>query len=288
MIGFIQQDIVPSIPLERWTNSLLQWIIGNFGGFFDILKELIEGVVNGLVGALTFLPAFVVIAVFAAIAYFFSGWKMALFTVVGLVFLISLRLWEEAMLTLALVLVATVVSLVIGIPIGIAAAKFRGLEESIRPVLDLMQTMPAFVYLVPFVFLLDLGAGPALVATVIFAMPPAVRLTMLGIQQVPKETVEAAHAFGSTSWQTLWKVELPLSLGSIRAGVNQVIMLSLSMAVIAGLVGFGGLGNIVVSGLQQLDVGLAFVGGIGIVVLAIILDRVTGAVGRGGKSKKAS
>lgn len=288
MIGFIQQDIVPSIPLERWTNSLLQWIIGNFGGFFDILKELIEGVVNGLVGALTFLPAFVVIAVFAAIAYFFSGWKMALFTVVGLVFLISLRLWEEAMLTLALVLVATVVSLVIGIPMGIAAAKFRGLEESIRPVLDLMQTMPAFVYLVPFVFLLDLGAGPALVATVIFAMPPAVRLTMLGIQQVPKETVEAAHAFGSTSWQTLWKVELPLSLGSIRAGVNQVIMLSLSMAVIAGLVGFGGLGNIVVSGLQQLDVGLAFVGGIGIVVLAIILDRVTGAVGRGGKSKKAS
>ena len=163
----------------------------------------------------------------------------------------------------------------------------RGLEEGLRPVLDLMQTMPAFVYLVPFVAVLGLGASPALLATIIFATPPAVRLTMLGIQQVPKETVEAAQAFGSTPWQTLSKVELPLSLDSIRAGVNQVIMLSLSMVVIAGLVGFGGLGNIVVQGLNELNVGLAFEGGIGIVVLAIFLDRVTRGIGGGGRAKKA-
>jgi glycine betaine/proline transport system permease protein len=150
-----------------------------------------------------------------------------------------------------------------------------------------MQTMPAFVYLVPFVILLGLGAGPALIATVIFATPPAVRLTMLGIQQVPKETVEAAQAFGATPWQTLFKVELPLSLNSIRAGVNQVIMLSLSMVVIAGLVGAGGLGEPVVSGLQTLNIGQSFIGGIGIVVLAIILDRITRGIG-GGSTRKAS
>ena len=202
-------------------------------------------------------------------------------------FVISLGLWNDTMLTLSLILVSTIVCLAIGIPIGIVAAKSRRLEEAFLPILDLMQTMPAFVYLVPFVFLLGLGAGPALLATVIFATPPAVRLTMLGIQQVPKETVEAAHAFGATPMQTLFKVELPLSLSSIRAGVNQVIMLSLSMVVIAGLVGFEGLGSPVVTGLQQLNVGLAFEGGIGIVVLAIILDRVTRGLG-GGRAKKAS
>jgi glycine betaine/proline transport system permease protein len=200
---------------------------------------------------------------------------------------VSLGLWDLTMTTLSLILVATTVCLAIGIPIGILAAKSPRLEEISLPILDLMQTMPAFVYLVPFVFLLGLGAGPALLATVIFATPPAVRLTMLGIQQVPKETVEAAQAFGSTPMQTLFKVELPLSLGSIRAGVNQVIMLSLSMVVIAGLVGFEGLGKPVVEGLQTLDVGLAFEGGIGIVVLAIILDRVTRGIGGEGTAKKA-
>ncbi len=180
--------------------------------------------------------------------------------------------------TLALVLAATVVALAIGIPIGIIAAKSAAVEATLRPILDVAQTMPAFVYLVPIVVLLGIGAGPALIATVIFAMPPAVRLTMLGIQQVPRDTVEAAHAFGATPWQTLFKVELPLSLKTIMAGVNQVIMLSLSMVVISGLVGAGGLGEPVVTGLSQLDVGLSFVGGVGIVVIAIMLDRVTRAM----------
>jgi glycine betaine/proline transport system permease protein len=287
MVALLQSELIPQIPIDEWVNSAVGWLIGNFGDSFELLKGTIEFVVNGLAALLTFPPPLLMIAILAVIAYFASGWRIALFTVVGLSFIISLGLWEDTMLTLALILVATTLCLAVGIPIGILGAKSRGLEEAILPVLDLMQTMPAFVYLVPFVALLGLGAGPALLATFIFAVAPAVRLTMLGIQQVPKETVEAAHAFGSTPMQTLFKVELPLSLNSIRAGVNQVIMLSLSMVVIAGLVGFGGLGDPVVSGLQTLDTGLAFEGGMGIVVLAIILDRITRGIG-GGKTRKAS
>ena len=284
MVALLQG--IPEIPIAKWVNSAIAWIIGNFGGAFDVLNSMIEGVVNGISFLLTLAPSLVMIIIFAAISYFLSGWRITLFTVIGLLLIVSLGLWDLTMTTLSLILVATTVCLAIGIPIGIVAAKSRRLEEISLPILDLMQTMPAFVYLVPFVFLLGLGAGPALLATVIFATPPAVRLTMLGIQQVPKETVEAAHAFGSTPMQTLFKVELPLSLSSIRAGVNQVIMLSLSMVVIAGLVGFEGLGKPVVEGLQTLNVGLAFEGGIGIVVLAIILDRVTRGIG-GGRAKKA-
>lgn len=285
MVALLQS--LPQIPLAKWVNSAIAWIIGNFGGAFDVLNSVIEGVVNSLSFLLTLAPPLIMIIIFAAISFFLSGWRIALFAVIGLLLVVSLGLWDLTMTTLSLILVATTVCLAIGIPIGIVAAKSRRLEEISLPILDLMQTMPAFVYLVPFVFLLGLGAGPALLATVIFATPPAVRLTMLGIQQVPKETVEAAHAFGSTPMQTLFKVELPLSLSSIRAGVNQVIMLSLSMVVIAGLVGFEGLGKPVVEGLQQLNVGLAFEGGIGIVVLAIILDRVTRGIGGGSRAKNA-
>ncbi len=285
MVALLQG--IPQIPLGKWVNGILFWVIDNFGGFFSALSSVIDGVVGGLSYVLVAPPALVMVAVFAVAAFFLSGWRIAVFTVLGLLLVISLGLWELTMTTLSLILVATTVCLAIGIPIGIIAAKSPRLEEIILPVLDLMQTMPAFVYLVPFVFLMSLGAGPALLATVIFATPPAVRLTMLGIQQVPGETVEAAHAFGSTFMQTLFKVELPLSLSSIRAGINQVIMLSLSMVVIAGLVGFEGLGKPVVEGLQQLNVGLAFEGGIGIVVLAIILDRVTRGIGGGRRAKKA-
>ena len=287
MVALLQS--IPQIPIDKWVNSAISWIIGNFGDAFNVLNSVIEGLVNALSFVLTTPPPLVMIVILAVIAYFLSGgWRMTLFTVIGLLLVISLGLWNDTMLTLSLILVATTACLIIGIPIGIVAAKSRRLEEAFLPILDLMQTMPAFVYLVPFVFLLGLGAGPALLATVIFATPPAVRLTMLGIQQVPKETVEAAHAFGATPMQTLFKVELPLSLSSIRAGVNQVIMLLLSMVVIAGLVGFEGLGSPVVTGLQQLNVGLAFEGGIGIVVLAIILDRVTRGLGGGGRARKAS
>jgi glycine betaine/proline transport system permease protein len=275
MMALLQTDLIPKIPLAERTESAVDWITETFEWFFEPLDAAIDAVVGSLELALLTPPALLTVAILGAIAFFLASWRIALFTVLGLLFIISLDLWEAAMQTLALVLAATVASLVIGIPIGIIAAKSGAVEAFIRPILDVAQTMPAFVYLVPIVVLLGIGAGPALIATVIFAMPPAVRLTMLGIQQVPRETVEAAHAFGATPWQTLFKVELPLSLRTIMAGVNQVIMLSLSMVVIAGLAGAGGLGEPVVTGLSQLDVGLSFVGGVGIVIIAIMLDRVT-------------
>ena len=270
-----QTELIPQIPLADWTNSAEEWITDTFEWFFEPLKDLIVSVVGSLESVFTALPALLMVAVLAVIAFLLAGWRVGLFTAVGLLLIISLGLWEPAMETLALVLVATAISLALGIPIGILAAKSRALEAFIRPVLDVAQTMPAFVYLVPIVALLSIDEPPALIATVVFSMPPAVRLTMLGIQQVPKDTVEAAHAFGATPWQTLFKVELPLSLRSIMAGVNQVIMLSLSMVVIAALAGAGGLGEPVVSALSQLDVGAAFVGGVGIVIIAIMLDRTT-------------
>jgi glycine betaine/proline transport system permease protein len=288
MLAFLQSELIPTIPLAEWTETAVDWITDNFDGAFDILDSAIDLVVGSLEYVLLAAPALLMVAILGVIALLLAGWRVALFTVLGLVFVISLDLWEASMQTLALVLAATVVALVIGIPIGIIAAKVGTVEAAARPILDIAQTMPAFVYLVPTVVLLGIGAGPALIATVVFAMPPAVRLTMLGIQQVPKDTVEAAHAFGATPWQTLFKVELPLSLKTIMAGVNQVIMLSLSMVVIAGLAGAGGLGEPVVAGLSQLDVGVSFVGGVGIVVIAIMLDRITRALARqdGGGARK--
>jgi glycine betaine/proline transport system permease protein len=288
MLAFLQSELIPSIPLAEWTETAVDWITDNFDGAFDILDSAIDLVVGSLEYVLLAAPALLMVAILGVIALLLAGWRVALFTVLGLVFVISLDLWEASMQTLALVLAATVVALIIGIPIGIIAAKVGTVEAAARPILDIAQTMPAFVYLVPTVVLLGIGAGPALIATVVFAMPPAVRLTMLGIQQVPKDTVEAAHAFGATPWQTLFKVELPLSLKTIMAGVNQVIMLSLSMVVIAGLAGAGGLGEPVVAGLSQLDVGVSFVGGVGIVVIAIMLDRITRALARqdGGGARK--
>ena len=280
MLAFLQSELVPSIPLAEWTETAVDWITDNFEWFFEPLDSAIDLVVSSLEYVLLAPPALLMVAILGVIAFLLAGWRVALFTALGLVFVISLDLWAASMETLALVLAATVVALAIGIPIGIIAAKVGAVEAAARPILDIAQTMPAFVYLVPTVVLLGIGAGPALIATVIFAMPPAVRLTMLGIQQVPKDTVEAAHAFGATPWQTLFKVELPLSLKTIMAGVNQVIMLSLSMVVIAGLAGAGGLGEPVVAGLSQLDVGVSFVGGVGIVVIAIMLDRITRAMAR--------
>src|SRR5918993_2003014 len=270
-----QTQLIPSLPLDDWTNSVVGWITETLEPITEPLDSLSEGAVGGLAFVLTYPPEMVMIVLLAAIAFLLAGWRVALFTALGLVFIISLGMWGEAMLSLSLVLASAVTALVFGIPIGIIAAKSKRLEAVIMPVLDTMQTMPAFVYLVPVALVFSLGETPALIATVVFAAPPAVRLTMLGIHQVPTETVEAAHAFGSTPWQTLIKVELPLSVRSIMAGVNQVIMLSLSMVVIAALVGASGLGEPVLVGLGSLDVGAALVGGLGIVILAIILDRIT-------------
>jgi glycine betaine/proline transport system permease protein len=282
---FAQAEFIPRIPLADWTESFVDFVTGNFSAPFDILRGAISVFVDVLQTMLLAPPALVMVAVFAVIAFFLADWKVAVLTAVGFLLIISLDLWNNAMLTLGLVIASAIVALAIGIPIGILAAQYRAVETAVRPVLDLMQTMPAFVYLLPAIILFGLGTVPGLIATVIFAMPPAVRLTLLGIQQVPKETVEAAHAFGATRWQTLIKVELPQALKTIMAGVNQVIMLALSMVVIAGLVGAQGLGTDVVTGLTQLQVGTGFVGGIGIVIIAIILDRITRNIGSGGKRR---
>lgn len=275
----IHAGVVPTMPLDDWTRTAVDWLYSNLQGFFNALNGVLEAIVGGLQFALTAPPTLVMVALLTVLALALAGWRVALFTVVGLLLIVSLELWDQAMLTLALILIATTVSLVLGVPIGIAAAKLRVAETIARPVLDLMQTLPPFVYLVPFAILLGLGAAPALIATIIFAMPPAARLTMLGIKQVPAETVEASRAFGSTPAQTLFKVEIPLALSHIKTGINQVIMLSLSMVVVAALIGAGGLGKPVVFGLQQLDVGTSLVGGVGIVIIAIALDRVTRNVG---------
>jgi glycine betaine/proline transport system permease protein len=273
MLAFLQAELIPQIPLADWTNDAEVYVTDRLD--LDSTADALDAFIDLLASGLMAPPELLMVAILAAVAFFLSGWRIALLTVLGLLFIISLGLWEAAMETLTLVVVASLVSLAIGIPLGIVAAKSGRIEAAVRPILDVAQTMPAFVYLVPLVVLLSIGNPTALIATVVFAMPPAVRLTLLGIQQVPRDTVEAAHAFGATPWQTLFKVELPLSLRSIMAGVNQVIMLSLSMVVVAALAGAGGLGEPVVSGLSQLDVGTAFVGGVGIVIIAIILDRVT-------------
>ena len=226
------------------------------------------------------MPPLVLAAVIVALALWRVGWRFALFAALSMVLLFGMQIWEETISTLALVIGSSVLALAIGIPIGIAMARSDKVEMTVRPVLDFMQTMPPFVYLIPAAIFFGLGKVPGAIATLIFAMPPAVRLTNLGIRQVSEENIEAGQAFGCTSRQLLFKVQLPLAMPSIMAGVNQTIMLALSMVVIASMIGAGGLGNTVLTGIQRLDVGLGFEGGLGVVLLAILLDRITQSFGQ--------
>lgn len=223
-------------------------------------------------------PAMVILAM-TIIAYLIAGIKVSLFALLGLALIVNMQLWIPTMESLALVLAAALFALLIGIPLGIAAMRSKVVDQCLRPILDLMQTMPAFVYLIPAVIFFGLGEVPGAIATLIFSMPPAVRLTTLGIKQVPTEIVEAAQSFGSTNSQMLFKAQLPIALPTILAGVNQTIMLSLSMVVIAGMIGAGGLGSVVLTGITQMKLGLGFEGGLAVVILAIYLDRVTQAMG---------
>jgi glycine betaine/proline transport system permease protein len=281
-----QSELIPRIPLGEAVEGFFDFLTGEaLSGFFNFLEGAIGTLVSGFESVLTALPSLVMIGLFAAVAWYLAGWGVGLFTALGFLLILSMEMWDPAMLTLALVLASVIVAIIVGVPLGILAAQSRTFEAIARPVLDFMQTMPPFVYLIPGVFLFGLGVVPALVVTVIFATPPAIRLTLLGIQQVSKETVEAAHAFGATRWQTLIKVELPQALLTIMAGVNQVIMLALSMVVIAALIGAGGLGGIVVQGLSRLDIGLGAEGGVAIVIIAIVLDRITRNIGQGSRKK---
>lgn len=267
------------IEIGSWVEAFVDFLIDNFTPAFDAVAAVVGLLSNALETGLRGLPWWLFIAGVAALALWRLSWRFALFTVAALLLILGMGLWRETMSTLALVLSATAVALALGIPIGIAMARSDTAEKIVRPVLDLMQTMPPFVYLIPAVMFFGLGKVPGTIATVVFAMPPAVRLTNLGIRHVSKENVEAGIAFGCTDRQLLFKVQLPLAMPSIMAGVNQTIMLALSMVVIASMIGAGGLGNTVLTGIQRLNVGLGFEGGLGVVILAIILDRITQSFG---------
>lgn len=258
---------------------LIEWLGDHFEPFFDGISALVEWILAGMEGALMWPHWALIVALATLLAWRVAGWKIGLLAAGGLLLIVHMGLWEESMETLALIFASVVIALVVALPLGIWTSKSDVAEAVVRPLLDFMQTLPAFVYLIPAVLFFQLGKVPGVVATLIFSMPPAVRLTSLGIRQVPKEVREAAASFGATPRQTLFKVELPVALPTILAGINQTIMLALSMVVIAGLIGAGGLGNEVVKGITQLDIGLGFESGIAIVILAILLDRVTQSLG---------
>ncbi|MGD2037028.1 MAG: proline/glycine betaine ABC transporter permease [Desulfobacterales bacterium] len=280
------------IPLDDWIDAAIDWIAITFMGFFDAITVIINQINAGILVILDFVPVFVFKIADTPVAFPLLGvliipylWWTAsfwtgLFGFGGLWLTANLGLWPQTMETFSLTLTAAFIALLFGIPMGILAGKSDMVDNSIRPILDFMQTLPVFVYLIPAVILFGLGPAPGVVATVIFALPPAVRLTNLGIREVPKELVEAGESFGCNYFQMLVKVQLPVARPSIMAGVNQTIMLSLSMVVIAALIGAGGLGSEVVRSIQRMLVGKGFVAGFAVVIVAIILDRSTRTIGQ--------
>lgn len=269
---------MPDIDLAGPANDVVEWLLDNFGWLFDAIASVSTDVVGWIEDVLTGPPALVLILILTLIPLLLRRWGIALFALLAFALIDGMDLWTETMQSLAVVLVATTVAIVVGVPLGIWAARHRLVSIVVRPLLDLMQTTPPFVYLIPAVFFFGVGVVPGVVATAVFALAPAVRLTELGIRQVDAEVVEAAHAFGAPPRRVLRDVQLPLALPSIMAGVNQVIMLALSMVVVAGLAGAEGLGAIVTGAVTQLDIGAGFEGGLAVVILAIYLDRVTGAL----------
>ncbi|MFF7924951.1 ABC transporter permease/substrate binding protein [Streptomyces mirabilis] len=270
---------MPRIPFGDWVNSAVDWLLNHMAWLFDFFKAVFQGTYDGIDAVLQAPEPLLLAGIFAVIAFWLRGTSAGVLTFVGFAFIDSLELWEDAMVTLSLVLVATLIALVVSVPVGIWAARSDRVSGIVRPVLDFMQTLPAMIYLIPAILFFGTGAPAGIVATLIFALAPGVRMTELGIRQVDKELVEAADAFGTTPRDTLLRIQLPLALPTVMAGVNQVIMLGLSMAAIAGMVGTGGLGGDVNEAIGQLNVGLGSEAGVAIVILAIYLDRMTSALG---------
>ena len=267
------------LPLGEWVDSGVKQLIERDPGALQQLGAAVEGLTEVLEAVLLAAPVWVVGAVFVLTGFWRVGWKFALFCAACWVVIFGTGFWPQTMVTLALVLSATFLSLAIGLPLGLWVARSDRAAAVVRPTLDFMQTMPAFVYLIPAAMLFGLGRVPGVLATVIFAMPPVVRLTSLGLRQVNKEQVEAGITFGCTPMQLLFKVQIPGALPSIMAGINQTIMMALSMVIIASMVGAGGLGNDVLASIQRLDIGLGFESGLAVVLLAIMLDRITETFG---------
>ncbi len=271
-------DQLPIIPIEQWSESIINWMNQNCDVIFDFIAWVINGMLNPIEWILSSLPAIVIILFVTALGYLLGKWKLSIFVLFALLFIGMIEYWSQTMQTLALVLTATFLSLIIGIPVGILKAYNKTANYILNPILDFMQTMPLFVYLIPAVLFFSIGNVPGIVATFIFATPPAVRLTSLGIEQVPEELKEAGRAFGASKIQFLKKIEIPLAMPSIMMGVNQSIMLSLSMVVVASMIGAEGLGQEVLRGIMRLKVGQGIASGLGIVLLAMVLDRITKTV----------
>jgi glycine betaine/proline transport system permease protein len=272
------------LPLGRWVNAGVKHLLDNGATVFDSIGVVVEQFAQWVEMGMLALPFWLVILVGAAVGVRRLGWKFGVFVALALTLIVVTGFWLQTMVTLALTLSATLISLFFGIPLGIWCARNNRVNSTVRPMLDFMQTMPAFVYLIPAAMLFGLGRVPGTIATVIFAMPPVVRLTSLGIRQVSSEQVEAGNAFGCTATQLLFKVQLPIAMPTIMAGVNQTIMMALSMVIIASMVGAGGLGNDVLASIQRLNIGLGFESGLAVVLLAIILDRLTESFGAARKS----
>lgn len=273
----MSDTIIPRVPLGDAVADFVAWVTDAGEVVFDAIKTVLLGAYEGLDVVLTSPPFWVIALLLSGLALLAKGWKLALGSAIGFSVIAAVDQWSNAMDTLALVILASGIALVIGIPLGIWAARNDHVSRAVRPVLDFMQTMPAFVYLIPTVVIFLTGAVPGIVATVVFALAPGVRFTELGIRQVDKEVVEAGHAFGASEGRILRQIQLPLAMPTLMAGVNQVIMLSLSMVVISGLTGAAGLGRDVVGALQRVNVSLGFEAGLAVVILAMFLDRVTAA-----------
>ena len=272
------------IPLGNWIKSLVDFLNANAAGFFDLISWALGGLIDGLTAGLIAIPPLLLIALLALLAWLLHRtWQLVALVVVSLLLIINLGYWQETLETLALVVSATAMCMVIGIPLGILAAHRPRFYTFLRPVLDLMQTIPTFVYLIPTLILFGLGVVPGLISTVIFALPAPIRLTYLGVSRVPMPLIEAGQSFGASPWQLLWKVELPYAMPTIMAGLTQCIMLSLSMVVIAALVGADGLGKPVVRALNTVNVARGFEAGLAIVLLAIMLDRLCRRPGSSGE-----
>jgi len=270
-------DNVPTIPLAKWVESAMDWLTSNFSAFFNTIQQFGKLLMNQVTDLLNSIPAIILILLVVVFAFYATGKKFGLasFSLIGLLFIYNQGLWTNLMETTTLVIFSSIISIIIGIPLGILMSKSTIAESIIKPILDFMQTMPGFVYLIPAVAFFGIGIVPGVFASVIFALPPTVRMTNLGIRQVPKELVEAADSYGSTASQKLFKVEIPLAKSTIMAGINQTVMLSLSMVVIASMIGAPGLGSEVLTALQRTQVGNGFVAGLGLVIFAIIIDRLT-------------